>query len=107
MIRQKPPPPYAIVLTYEDAPDRVWSDGMNASEIPETVENLDYTDNWTGAYVTRNGQRLRGPVRLSGPGKQHKAIQNSHAELGFLRGLSPPLRTVSGKERRSRIGRGS
>ena len=39
------------------------------------------------------------PMRLSGPGKQHKAIQNSHAEVGFLRGLSPPLRTVSDSEK--------
>ncbi len=39
------------------------------------------------------------PVRLSGTGKQHKAIQNSHAELGFLSGLRPPLRTVSGSEK--------
>ncbi len=42
---------------------------------------------------------LYRPVRLSGPGKQHKAVQNSHAELGFRSGLSPPLRTVSGREK--------
>jgi predicted MFS family arabinose efflux permease len=39
------------------------------------------------------------PVRLRGPGKQHKAVQNSHAELGFRRGLRPPLRTASGREK--------
>ena len=47
----------------------------------------------------RKTQRDKRPVRLSGTGKQRKAVQNSHAELGFLSGLSPPLRTMSGREK--------
>ena len=39
------------------------------------------------------------PVRLSGTEKQHKAIQKSHAEVGFLSGLRPPSKTVSGSEK--------
>lgn len=70
MIRQKSSPPYAIVLTYEGAPDRVFRDGLNASDIPEAVEALEYADNWTSAYVTRNGQRLRAELALKhGPGE--------------------------------------
>ena len=36
------------------------------------------------------------PVRLSGTENRHKAIQKSHAKVGFLRGLRPPFMTVSG-----------
>ena len=39
------------------------------------------------------------PVRLSGTENRHKAIQKSHAEVGFLSGLRPPSNTVSGSEK--------
>jgi len=39
------------------------------------------------------------PVRLSGTENRHKPIQKSHADIGFLRGLRPPLMTVSGNEK--------
>ncbi len=42
---------------------------------------------------------LRRPVRLSGTENRHKAVQKSHAEVGFLSGLRPPLITVSGSEK--------
>ena len=42
MIRQKSPPPYAFALTYDGAPDRIWHDELNASDIPEAVEALGY-----------------------------------------------------------------
>ena len=39
------------------------------------------------------------PVRLSGTENRHKAIQKSHAEVGFLSGLRPPFITASGSEK--------
>jgi magnesium-transporting ATPase (P-type) len=39
------------------------------------------------------------PVRLSGTENRHKAVQKSHAEVGFLSGLRPPFLTVSGSEK--------
>ena len=39
------------------------------------------------------------PVRLRGTENRHKAIQKSHAEVGFLSGLRPPSKTVSGSEK--------
>src|SRR3954468_24299585 len=41
----------------------------------------------------------RRPVRLSGTENRYKAIQKSHAEVGFLSGLRPPFSTVSGSEK--------
>ena len=47
-------------------------------------------------FVSLQGLR---PVRLSGTENRHKAVQKSHAEVGFLSGLRPPLITVSGSEK--------
>src|SRR5271166_6188433 len=44
----------------------------------------------------REGPSQDWPVRLSGTENRHKAIQKSHAEVGFLSGLRPPFITVSG-----------
>jgi hypothetical protein len=44
-------------------------------------------------------QPLDRPVRLSGTENRHRAIQKSHAEVGFLSGLRPPFITVSGSEK--------
>jgi hypothetical protein len=41
---------------------------------------------------------LTGLCGLSGTENRHKAIQKSHAEMGFRSGLRPPL-AVSGSEK--------
>ena len=41
----------------------------------------------------------RSACAARGTENRHKAIQKSHAEVGFLSGLRPPSKTVSGSEK--------
>jgi Lipocalin-like domain len=64
--------------------------------LPEGVSRFSRGRNSMSELVWEREHR---PVRLSGTENRHKAIQKSHAEVGFLRGLRPPSTTVSGSEK--------
>ena len=49
---------YAIILQFSGAADRIFRDNMKACEISTAIEALDYSGDFIGYYVTRNGMKI-------------------------------------------------
>jgi hypothetical protein len=98
------------------AEHRTWRPVADAPAVRETLRSLGWSvtiddaavEGWLdsvrrrdrGPALIRAGHGARDwPVRLSGTENRHKAVQKSHAEVGFLSGLRPPFLTVSGSEK--------
>jgi hypothetical protein len=94
--------PYLLRGLVIDRPNQVWC--ADITYIP-MAKGFVYLVAGTGdrrsSTPIRGAVHRRGfwPVRLSGTENRHKAVQKSHAEVGFLSGLRPPFITVSGSEK--------